>query len=101
MVTTLSFVPSDDIDRHVDILATTSLWELVLVLNWFEDNYIGRPHQRGTGRQPLFSTEMWNVCKRTLRGEDRTNNHVEALDRRLRGELGMLHPTRINMELPP
>ncbi|KAG7165191.1 putative MULE transposase domain-containing protein 8 [Homarus americanus] len=67
MVTALSFVPNDDIDRHVDALAMDLSGELVPVLNWFEDNYIGRPYRRGTGkRQPLFLTEMWNMYQRTL-----------------------------------
>ncbi|KAG7157145.1 hypothetical protein Hamer_G009975 [Homarus americanus] len=94
METALSFVPNDDIDRHMDALATDLSGVLVPLLNWFEDNYIGRPYWRGTGRsQPLFPTEMWNIYQRTLQGEDRTNNHAEAANRRLRGELGMLHPT--------
>ena len=94
MVMALSFVPNDDIDRHVDALATTLPEELVPLLNWFEDNYIGHPHRRGTGRrQPLFPTQMWNMYQRTLQGEDRTNNHAEAAYRRLRSELGMLHPS--------
>ena len=81
MVMALSFVPNDDIDRHVDALATALPEKLVPLLNWFEDNYIGRPHRRGTGRrQPLCPTQMWNMYQRTLQ-EDRTNNHAEAANR--------------------
>ncbi len=59
MLTSLSFVPYDGIDRRVDSLATAFPDELVLLLNWFEDNYIGRPHRRETGkRQSLLPTEM-------------------------------------------
>lgn len=62
MVTALSFVPNDDTDRHVDVLATALPWELVPLLNWLANNYIGRPQRRGNGRrQPLFPTEMWNM----------------------------------------
>ena len=67
MVTALSFVPNDDIDRHVVALAAALPGELVPLLNWFEVNYIGRPYRRGTGRrQPLFPTEMWNTCTNEL-----------------------------------
>ena len=47
MVTALSFVPNDNNDCHVDALATTLPGELVSLLNWFENNYIGQ-HRRGT-----------------------------------------------------
>ena len=68
--------------------------ELVALLNWFEENYIGRPNRRGNSRRPsLFPPEMWNVYERTLQQEDRTNNHAEAANRRLQTELGMEHPT--------
>ena len=36
---------------------------------------------------------MWNLYNKTLNGEDRTNNHVEAANRRFKTELGMSHPT--------
>ena len=35
---------------------------------------------------------MWNMYQRTLQ-EDRTNDHAEAANRRLRSELEMLHPS--------
>ncbi|KAK9694590.1 hypothetical protein QE152_g33450 [Popillia japonica] len=36
---------------------------------------------------------MWNLYQRTIDREERTNNHAEAANRRLRSELGMHHPT--------
>ena len=94
MILSLSFVPVNDIDRHVDALASYIRAELVPLLNWFEDNYIGRPSRRGIGRRaPLFPTDIWNMYQRTLQGQDRTNNYAEAANRRLRAEFGMLHPT--------
>ena len=73
MITALCFVPVDDLDSHVDCLAGNLPEELIPVLNYFEDNYIGRPNRRGAGRRsPLFPTEMWNMYQRTLDGDDRT-----------------------------
>ena len=94
MITALCFVPVDDLSSCVDSLAESLPEELIPVLNWFEDNYIGRPNRRGAGRwSPLFPVEMWNMYQRTLDGDDRTNNYAEAANRRLKSELGMLHPT--------
>ena len=94
MVIALAFVPIADIYAYVDVLANELPIELQPLLNWFEDNYIGRLNRRGNGRRPpLFPPEMWNLYHRTLNREDRTNNHAEAAHRRLHAELGMHHPT--------
>lgn len=66
--------------------------ELEALLNWFEDNYTGRPNRPGTSRRPLFSPEMWHLYERTLHKEDQTNNHADAANRRLQTELRMKHP---------
>jgi len=48
-------------------------------LNWFKDNYAGRPEGWGGKRRPpVFPTGMWNQYRRIIVGEDRTNNHAEA-----------------------
>ncbi|XP_068222825.1 uncharacterized protein [Palaemon carinicauda] len=94
MILALKYVPLNNPDRHVEALASHLREELVPLLNWFEDNYIGRPNRRGIGkRASLFPTDIWNMFERTLQGEDRTNNHAEAAKRRLHTELGMLHRT--------
>lgn len=94
MVTSLTFVPIRNLDEAIDILAENLPEELQPLLNWFEDNYVGRLNRRGNGRRPpLFPHEMWNLYQRTLSGQDRTNNHAEAAHRRLQLELGMDHPT--------
>ena len=61
------------------------------VLDWLEDNYIGRPTRRGH-RPPVFPYEMWNVHDRVVQHLDRTNNHAEAAHRRIQAELQMDHP---------
>lgn len=94
MVTALAFVPIADLDEYIDALANDLPVELQPLLNWFEDSYVGRLNRRGNGRRPpMFHPTMWNLYQRTIDGEDRTNNHAEAANRRLRSELGMHHPT--------
>ena len=94
MITAIAFVPINDIDAHVESLAHYLPAELIPLLDWFEDNYIGHPNRRGPGRSsPLFPINMWNMYVRTQAGDDRTNNHAEAANRRLKRELGMMNPT--------
>jgi len=90
MIIALAFVPLNKIDEYLDALATDLQQELQGLLNWFEDTYVGRQNRRGNGRRaPLFPPEIWNLHRRTLNGEDRTNNHAEAAHRRLQYELSM------------
>lgn len=42
MVTSLAFVPMENLDEAVDALAAALPAELEPLLNWFEDNYVGR-----------------------------------------------------------
>ncbi|XP_068204653.1 uncharacterized protein [Palaemon carinicauda] len=94
MILALAFVPVNHIDSYIDVLADELSPEHVPILNWLEDNYIGRLNRRGNSRRaPLFPLEMWNLYFRTLNHEDKTNNHAEGANRRLQMELGMEHPT--------
>ena len=93
MITALCFVSVSLLDTYIDALSDDLPSKLHFLLNWCEDNYIGRPMQRGTGRRsPLFSLEMWNRCNRTVAGRDRTNNHAEAAHRKMYTELGVYYP---------
>ncbi|KAK9687086.1 hypothetical protein QE152_g36705 [Popillia japonica] len=65
--------------------------ELEQLLDWFEDNYIGRRNRRGAGlREPMFTPNIWNVYHRTLNGEDRRYNHAEATHRHLQTEFDVV-----------
>ena len=93
MITALCFVPVPHLDHYIDALSEELPLELHSLLNWFEDNYVGRPMRRGNGRRPpLFPPEMWNQYDRTIAGSDRTNNHAEAAHRKIYAELGVNHP---------
>ncbi|CAI6347726.1 unnamed protein product [Macrosiphum euphorbiae] len=94
MVIGLAFVPIEDTDNTLLLLSENLLNDLQPLLDWFEDNYVGRMNRRGNERrQPLFPHEMWNVYNRTSNQKDRTNKHAEAAHRRLQTELGMDDPT--------
>ena len=93
MIIALSFVPIPHLDSYMDALSDNIPPELQPLLNWFEDNYVGRPVRRGGGRRsPLFPPEIWSQYDRTIAGQNRTNNHAEAAHRRIYAELGVDHP---------
>jgi hypothetical protein len=92
MIVALAFVPPNSLEVAFDALSVSTPQRLLPVLNWFEDNYLGRLTRRGRQRA-VFPHDIWSVYDRTVAGDDRTNNHVEAAHRRMQSELGMDHPT--------
>jgi len=96
LIVAIAFVPADSLDAALDLLADETDGvgaDLQPVLNWFEDNYVGRLNRNGSRRQPIFPVMMWNVYDRTLNGCQRTNNHAEATHRHLQSVLQMDHPS--------
>lgn len=87
-------MPIPNLDEAIDVLAEYLPNDILPLLNYFEENYVGRLNRRGTARRsPMFPPDVWNVYERTLSAEDRTNNYVEAAHRRLQTELGVDHPS--------
>jgi hypothetical protein len=83
MITAIAFVKIDDIDKVVDELAEYLPDELQDLLDWFENNYIGRKNRSKSGRRPaLFPLILWNVHDRVINDQHRTNNYAEAANRR-------------------
>ncbi|XP_016659135.1 uncharacterized protein LOC107883503 [Acyrthosiphon pisum] len=94
MVVALSFVPIEDLDAAIQQLGDDLPECLQPLLDWFEDNYVGRVNRNGRGRRTaLFPPHIWNLHLRVLNGQDRTNNHAEAANRRLNVEMGVQHPS--------
>ena len=55
MVAAFCFVSAPHLDTYIDALSNDLPVELHSLLNWFEDNYVGRSMKTGTGRcPPLF-----------------------------------------------
>ena len=76
----------------MDILSDELPEEILLLLDWFEENYIGRVH-RNRRRNARFPPNLWNVHERVLNKNDRTNNYAEAANRRLNVQMGVTYPT--------
>jgi len=92
MIPALAFVPLQDLEAAFQELSDKSPPELQPVLDWLEDNYIGRPNRRRRC-PPVFPHEMWTVHDRVVQHLDRTNNHAEAAHQRIQAEFQMDHPT--------
>ncbi|XP_022161239.1 uncharacterized protein LOC111027249 [Myzus persicae] len=94
MIISIAFVCINNIDMAIDALDAYLPEELQPLLEWFEDNYIGRLNRNGRGRRPArFPPSIWNLYERVLNGKHRTNNHAEAANRRINVEMGTVHPT--------
>ncbi|CAF0833077.1 unnamed protein product [Rotaria sordida] len=62
------------------------------ILDYIEDNYIGR--LRGhTRRQPPYPIHFWNMVTRVKNDLHRTNNHVEGWHQKLNCTFQCSHPT--------
>ena len=94
MISALAFVPIEYMTEAIENLVGELPDELQVLLDWFENNYVGRRNRRDNGRraQP-YPQVSWNVYEHSLNDEDRINNHAEAAHQRLQNELGMQHPT--------
>lgn len=65
--------------------------EIQPVIDYFEDNFIGRPVRNGR-RPPKFSISMWNSYNRVKDGLPRTNNSIEGWHKALQSHIGAHHP---------
>lgn len=104
MIPALAFIPIDELGNALDALRGFTEEEvdepipsidvaLIPVLDYFEDNYVGRLLRKNRRAQPKFKPQMWSCYERTLNDEARTNNYAEAAHRRLQAEFGVDHPT--------
>lgn len=98
MITSLAFVPQDDIIHAITQLENHLPEELEPILEWFTNTYIGRLRNNGTRAIPTFPSEVWCVYQRTLSGTDRTNNFAEACHRKIQLGFGsgISHPSLWN-----
>ncbi|XP_018496583.1 uncharacterized protein LOC108864821 [Galendromus occidentalis] len=98
MIAGLAFVPPSSMDNVIAELAVFLPEELMPVLKYFEDTYVGslrhiRPDGSVVRQEPLFPVRMWSVYERTINNDSRTNNYAEAAHKRLQTEFGVDHPS--------
>lgn len=98
MIAALSFVPEADVpnafyDVENAIRNNYNDMRIDNVLDYFEDNYIGRQRRGRPRAVPMFSVSTWNMHQRTQDDLPRTNNHIEGWHRRFTGNCDSVHPT--------
>ena len=93
MISALAFVPPADVVGAFETLSNELPDVLNPILDYFEDNYIGRPDRRGARRAAIFPILLWNQYDRVIHSHNRTTNSVEAWHRKIQCLLGMVHPT--------
>jgi len=90
----IAFVPvADAVDAFDTVVDAGYPDRAEPVVNYFEDNFIGRPDRRGTRRNPVFPLSLWNVNQRVLESLPRSNNSVEGWHCGFQSSVQCSHPT--------
>ena len=94
MLPAIAFVPVTDAVDAFDTLVDVGYPDRAEpIVNYFEDNFIGRPDRRGNRRKPVFPLTLWNVNQRVVESLPRTNNSVEGWHCGFQSSLQCSHPT--------
>ena len=93
MLVALAFVLVEDVVAAFESLVEDIPDELIPLIDYFEDTWIGRLGRRDQQRNPLFSIRLWSIYDRVVQGLPRTNNSVEAWHLAFQQTVGLYHPT--------
>ena len=97
MVAAVAFAPPDDVidvfERLCEVIRNTYQDDADRILDYFEDNYIGRFRRNAPRAVPLFPIQRWNMFHRTHQELPRTNNHIEGWHQRFQTLCSSSHPT--------
>ncbi|QQP58582.1 Uncharacterized protein FKW44_003950 [Caligus rogercresseyi] len=95
MLAALAFVPPEDVVQSFEVLVANNnyLEESQIVLDYVEDNWIGRPNCHGIRRPPRFNINLWNCYEAAKECGSKTNNSCEAWHRSFNELVGSCHPT--------
>lgn len=97
MIPALVVVPPDDVVRYFKELANHLKYafneDCDDLLDYFEDNYIGRFRRKVPRTAPLFSINPWNMFHRTFDELPRTTNCIEGWHRSFQATVATCHPT--------
>ena len=92
MIPALAFLPPADIPQAFDDLVKILPEDASPICTWFEENYVKGRRRRGRGRpQPLYPPSFWSVTDQMDSSLPRTQNKVEAWQRRLESLVGKSH----------
>ena len=97
MITALAFVPPNLVVESFEMLTDEihiDLYnEIDVLIDYFEDTYIGRFRRNAPRAQPRFGIEVWNMFHMTNEEMPRTNNSVEGWHRSFSCNTTFNHPT--------
>eukprot|EP00102_Acyrthosiphon_pisum_P023010 XP_016660220.1 PREDICTED: uncharacterized protein LOC107883853 [Acyrthosiphon pisum] len=86
----LAFVPLHDVVKAFEELVDYLPESILPVVDYFEDNFIGRPMRR-TRRTPKFQPKLWNLYGAAIHGLARTNNGLEGWHNGFQKQVGGHH----------
>jgi hypothetical protein len=91
----LAFIEPSMVINGFELLCSNLDDDYQQVLDYIEDNYIGRLRGR-TRRQAPYQIDFWNMVTRVKNDLHRTNNNVEGWHRKLNCAFQCSHPTLWN-----
>ena len=92
-----AFVPESDVIAAFEALTSLDEFrELDFLVDYFEDNYIGR-QRRGRRGQPRYALSLWNQYLRVQNSLPRSNNAVEAWHNAFNGSVSIAHPSVVRL----
>lgn len=92
MIAALALVPEDDVPLAFDALSEVIPSEILPVLDYFEDNFVGRRTAQNR-RRPRFPPALWNHYESAMACDPKTTNSVEAWHRGFQSHVQCSHPT--------
>ena len=95
MLSALAFLPPNRVVEGFNLLIDENIipGEADSVLDYFEDNWIGRPDRRGRRRAPKYNVDMWSCFERVEKDLPKTNNSVEGWHRGFLQQVSSYHPS--------
>ena len=97
MIDGLAFLPVNDVHTCMTSLRRVASAAALPLLNYFDDTYVAGSTRTGPRQvrivPPRFPPSMWNVHQATIDDEERTNNYMQAFNRRAEELVGHQHPS--------
>ena len=92
MLPALAFVPIPQVIDYFETVQANAPDALAPVIDYFEDNYVGRLRRQGRRAAPRYPIAVWNVHDRVENDLPRTNNSVEGWNRKMQTAVSGHHP---------